>query len=393
MKYDFDRIIDRTGTRAVKWDSQFLDKVMDAKDALPLWVADTDFPAPEVVVEALRSRVEHRIFGYPYADDAYYDSVIYWMDKRHGWPVRKEWISIMPGIVPALSFIVRAFTEPGEGVIIQEPVYAPFRQTIEGHGRQLLNNKLVETDSGYCIDYEDLESKAAMPAAKLLILCNPHNPVGRVWSEEELRKVGDICLKHGVLVVSDEIHHDLILFGNKHTCYAKLGEQYAAQSIVCTAPSKTFNIAGLSTSNIITPNPALKKRLDKEMNLFHVGGANLLGLTAAAAAYSPEGEEWLEQLLAYLEGNAVFVKNFLAEKLPKVRYRLPEGTYLAWLDFRGIMGSSKQLERTIKKEAKVLLNPGFGFGEGGDGFMRLNFGCPRAVLEEALERISRPFQV
>lgn len=391
MKYDFNLAVNRMGTRSIKWDPAFLEKI-SGKDTLPLWVADMDFVSPESVVKALHERVEHRVFGYPFADEAYYEALIGWQAKRHGWPIKQEWVSISPGIVPALSFIVRALTEPGDGIIIQEPVYAPFRQTIEGHGRVLLNNRLVHENGYYRMDYEDLEKKASEPNVKLLILCSPHNPVGRVWTEEELRKLGDICLKHGVIIVSDEIHNDLVLPGHRHTSFAVLGEEYANSSIVCTAPSKTFNIAGLQNSNIIIPNPEIKKKFDQEMNLFHVGGSNILGLTAAAAAYTTEGEEWLEQLLVYLDGNADFIKQYLEANLPAVKFRKPEGTYLAWLDFSELIPNSKQLERTIKKEAKVLLNPGYGFGEGGDGFMRLNFGCARPVLEEGLERIARVFR-
>ncbi|MFD1956014.1 MalY/PatB family protein [Paenibacillus thailandensis] len=391
MKYDFNLAVNRMGTRSIKWEPAFLEK-LDAADTLPLWVADMDFVSPNCVVDALRERVGHRVFGYPFADGDYYDAVTGWLSKRHGWAVKPEWISVTPGIVPALSFIVRALTEPGDGVIIQEPVYAPFRQTVEGHGRTLLNNRLVQTDGYYRMDFDDLERKASLPEAKLLIMCSPHNPIGRVWTEEELRRVGDICLKHGVIVVADEIHHDLVLPGHRHTTYAALGAEYAEQAIICTAPSKTFNIAGLQNSNIIIPNPEMKKKFDKELNLFHVGGSNVLGLTAAAAAYSPEGEEWLEQLLVYLDANADFIGQFLAGRLPGVKYRKPEATYLAWLDFSALIPNGKQLERTVKKEAKVLLNPGYGFGEGGDGFMRLNFGCPRSVLEEALERIARTFK-
>ncbi|MBN2984050.1 MalY/PatB family protein [Cohnella algarum] len=390
MKEQFDRIIPREGTRSVKWDPEFL-SFIKADGTLPMWVADMDFAAPEAVRTALQERVAHGVFGYPFADSAYYDAVIYWHRKRHGWSIQKDWITITPGIVPALNFLVLALTEPGEGVIIQEPVYGPFREAVESHGRKLFNNRLVSENGYYRMDLADLERKAADPETKLLILCSPHNPVGRVWKEEELRQVGDICRRHGIVVVSDEIHGDLILPGSRHIPFASLGDECAELSIVCTAPSKTFNVPGLQTSNLIIPNPELKKKLDKQLNLFHVGGANVLGLTATAAAYSPEGEQWLDELLLYLDGNAQRIAEELARTLPSVRYLKPEGGYLAWLDFRDLSGDDKQLEQRMKQEAKVLLSPGPIFGEGGEGFMRLNYGCPRSILDEALSRIGRTF--
>ncbi|CAM2863456.1 MalY/PatB family protein [Paenibacillus sediminis] len=390
MQYDFNEVIDRSGTSSVKWDPAYLKRHIDfdAEGGLPLWVADMDFRCAAPIINALKERVEHGIYGYSFPNDHYYDALKWWMKKRHGWEIQSEWVTLMPGVVPALNFIIRAFTKEGDKVIIQQPVYHPFTNTVVQNNRIVANNALKNENGIYEMDFEDLEQKAKDPDTKLLILCNPHNPVGKVWSAEELQRLGQICNDNDVIVVSDEIHSDLVLPGNQHTTYALLGESFANHSIICTAPSKTFNLAGLQASNIIIPNPEIKAKLDEELKKSSIHGVNLFGLTATIAAYSPEGEEWLEQLLTYLDANADFINKFVKKHMPKVKYHKPQATYMAWLDFREVEESFDKLERSVKEEAKVLLNGGTMFGRSGEGFMRLNFACPQSILEEALERIA-----
>ncbi|MBB6733712.1 MalY/PatB family protein [Cohnella zeiphila] len=392
MDFDFDQVWYRAGTNAVKWDEEVLRKTFELKDEggyLPLWVADMDFRTAPNIVEALRKRVEHGIFGYAVPKDDYYDAVSWWMNERHGWEIRKEWVTTTPGIVPALNFVIRALTGEGDNVLIQEPVYGPFRKVTENNGRIPVNNPLRLIGGRYEMDYEDLEEKAKDPRTKLLIVCSPHNPVGRVWTPEELRRVGDICVRHGVIVVSDEIHQDFILPGNKHTVYATLGEAFAQQAVICTAPSKTFNLASLQTSNLIVPNPELKKKIDEELGRSSIGSPNLMGIVATTAAYSPEGAQWVDAMLRYLNLNLDRMERFVEQRMPKAKFRKQEGTYLSWIDFSGLGLEQPELERRIREEAKVLLDPGSWFGEGGDGFLRVNVACPWSILEEALTRIAR----
>jgi cystathionine beta-lyase len=390
MIYRFDERIDRSGTNSVKWDPAIYSKFLGAggEDFLPLWVADMDFKVPQVVIDRLIKRAKHGIFGYSAPTDAYYEAVKWWQKTRHGWAIERDWITITPGVVPALHFIVQALTDEGDQVIIQQPVYYPFKNAIEKNNRVVVNNPLREENGVYTMDFEDLEQKARNPRAKLLILCNPHNPTGNVWSRDDLRQLGEICLRHHVIVISDEIHYDLILPGNVHTPYAALGGEFAQNAVICTAPSKTFNLAGLQISNIIIPNPEIKKKLDTQMRKSAIGSPNLFGITAAEAAYSEEGAQWLDQLLLYLDKNADFIGEFVRDRLPQARYNKPQGTYLAWVDFRQTGLSHEELERKIKDEAKVLLDGGSWFGPGGEGWLRINFACPLSVLEEAMERIA-----
>ncbi|OAB47373.1 MalY/PatB family protein [Paenibacillus antarcticus] len=393
MKYNFDTTIARENTNSTKWDPAIFKKMrgFDGDGILPLWVADMDFRAPEVIIDALKTRVEHGIFGYSSPLEDYYAALSWWQKSRHDWEIKEEWVTITPGIVPALNFMIRALSNEGDQVIIQEPVYSPFRSTVENNNRVVANNPLLLVNGNYEMNYDQLERLASNPLTKMLILCSPHNPMGMVWSSEQLRKMGKICNQNGVIVISDEIHNDLIMSGNKHMTYALLGEEFANNAVICTAPSKTFNIAGLQTSNIIIPNPNIKEKIDLEIEKSSLTEQNLFGIVATTAAYSEEGAEWLDQLLTYLESNADFINQFVKERMPNVRFIKPQATYLAWLDFKET-AIYEELDKKILEEAKVLLNNGTMFGLGGEGYMRINFACPRSTLEEALERIATLFE-
>jgi cystathionine beta-lyase len=384
MIYNFDEIIDRKSTSAEKW----AEHVIGGKNVLPLWVADMDFKCPKPVVDAMVKTAEHGIFGYNERPDSYYKAIIDWNKKRNDWKIEKDWIVFSHGVVPALSFSVETFCKPGDKVIIQSPVYHPFYRVVTNNGCQVVKNPLKEKNGYYEMDFEQLEAQLKDPRVRLFFLCNPHNPVGRVWKLEELKRLGQLCIENNVLVVSDEIHSDLIFSGHKHIPFANISEEFKDNSIILTAPSKTFNIAGLQVSNIIVPNPQLRQRLAQTIQRWNVSSTNVFGIVAATAAYE-EGEEWLEQLLKYLEENADYIGTFLKEELPEVKYIKPEGTYLAWLDFRAIEKDYMKLESFLQKRARVFLNQGHIFGDEGNGFVRVNFACPKSVLEEALKRIAK----
>lgn len=379
----FHQSINRLNTAAVKWDG--LQQIFGTADVLPMWVADMDFRSPEPVINALKDRIEHGIFGYTLQTPAYNNAIIHWMQQRHGWEIKPEWLQFTPGIVPALSLIVQAFTSPGDKVIIQSPVYPPFYRVVESQDRELVINPLKEQDGHYTMDFEDLESKID-EKVKMIILCSPHNPVGRVWTEQELRQLHDICSKSGILVVSDEIHGDLVYEPYRHIPYAMLSEEAQNNSIICTAPSKTFNIAGLNTSNLIIPNSALRTKLRKLIQQYELGSLSTFGATATIAAYT-EGKEWLEQCLAYLQDNRDAVIQFIRNKLPEIVVSVPEATYLIWLDCRALGMTSAELQKFMLHEAKIAFNNGATFGKDGDGFMRMNIACPRQVIDEALARL------
>lgn len=384
MKYDFDTINDRKCFNSVKWNE--LKEKFGSDDLVPLWVADMDFKSPQPVIDALINAARHGIYGYTRNSDSYYKSIINWMEKRHGWNIDKEWISVAPGVVTALGFIIRIFSQPGEKIIIQPPVYYPFSATIIKNGRQVLNNPLIFKNNKYYMDYSDLENKLSDSRVKLFILCNPHNPVGRVWSKEELYKLGNLCLKYNVKIISDEIHCDIVYPGFKHIPFASIAREFQQNCIICTAPSKTFNLAGLKTSTIIIPNKGLYKSYDNFLDSLHLKRNNYFGLFALEAAYQ-YGEEWLEQLINYLSGNLNYLKNFIKEYIPEINLIDPEGTYLVWLDFRKLNLNSMQLSDLLVKEAKVALDGGYWFGEEGQGFERINIGCSREILKNGLERI------
>ena len=396
MKYDFDREINRKGTNSVKWEFikrgdglQHQEEPDDSSSGtrlLPMWVADMDFPCPEPVVEALVARAQHKLFGYTAPTDSYYDAIVNWMKKRHGWEIEPECICTTPGVVPALNMLVKTYISPGDKVLIQTPVYYPFNKAVENGDGVLITNPLIYENGRYCMDFADLEEKTKDPQVKMAILCSPHNPVGRVWTRDELLRFGEICLKNNVLVVSDEIHGDLILEGYVFTPFAGISEAFAQSSITCTAPSKTFNLAGLKTSNITIANEQLRTRFKKTLGRTALGGVGAFGVVALEAAYN-HGEEWLSQVLDYISGNLRYLEEYIAEHLPQIKVVPLEGTYLAWLDCRSLGLGKMELERMMLEEARVYLDEGYIFGIEGEGFERVNLACPRSVLVEALGRI------
>lgn len=383
MDYNFDQLNDRYHTNSLKWD--FNQRTFGREDVLPLWVADMDFKAPEAVIEALVKRAEHGIYGYSEGTEEYYQALENWLAKRHGWRIRQEWITFSPGIVPALNELVRCLTLPGDKILIQSPIYPPFFNAIRNHGREVVNSQLKLANGHYAMDFADLAKKLA-GGVKMMILCSPHNPVGRVWTQAELEQLSQLCLAHNVLVVSDEIHADLIYPGQRHLPFASLSAELAEQTIVCTAPSKTFNLAGLQTSNLIIPNPTLREAFGKSRDLTGIHSPNIFGITALEAAYRC-GWDWLEHLMNYIKGNADFLIQFFAQELPEIKVIRAEGTYLIWLDFRSLGLEPKALQEFLVHKAGVGLNAGYLFGPGGEGFARLNLGCSRSTLEEGAIRI------
>jgi cystathionine beta-lyase len=388
--------IDRKGTDSLKWEFiqqgedllhfQHSEQFFGPNRLLPMWVADMDFRCPDPVVEALRRRAAHGIFGYTAPSDAFYGSVANWMERRHGWKIEPQWICITPGVVPALNMLVRTFASPGDKVLIQPPVYYPFYSAIENNGAAILSNPLIYHDGTYRMDFADLAAKAKDPALRMAILCSPHNPVGRVWSVEELLRFGETCIENDVLVVSDEIHGDLIYTGSTFTPYAKVNQEFAQHSVVCTAPSKTFNLAGLQTSCIIIPNDSIRSQFTNTLKANGLFGINAFGTVALQAAYD-HGEGWLEQVLDYIEGNLEYLLGYVSEHIPRIRVVRPQGTYLVWLDCHALGLASSDLRRLMLEDAQVYLDDGFMFGHEGEGFQRINIACPRSILSEALDRI------
>ena len=387
MKYNFDEVIDRKNTDSMKWSASYLEQHFGSADCVPLWVADMDFRTAQPVIDAVTERAGHGIYGYALAGDEFYEAVIKWQKRRNGWEVKKEWIVFSPGVVPALWHIVRTFCSPGEKVILQSPVYYPFYKVIEDNGCQVINNRLINNGGRYEMNFEELERQAEDSSVKMMILCSPHNPVGRVWTKEELRRVSEICFANDVLLVSDEIHSDLVFRPNVHTPAASLSEELMMNTITCMAPSKTFNLAGVQVSDVIVPDRRLRRRLAGSLKSAGVM-PNVFGLAAQTAAYN-EGEEWLEQLLEYLAGNLDFMENFITSELPEVKFRRPEGTYLAWLDFSGYGFTTEELQNRMKNKAGVALDDGYIFGDGGEPCQRINFACPRSVLIKAMERLRK----
>lgn len=383
--YNFDDLIDRRNTNCMKWDR--LEELFGGTSLLPLWVADMDFSAPPAVLKAIKERTNHPIFGYNYSSDEYYQAVISWMKRRHNWNIDREWILFTPGVVPALSYSVKAYTEPDDNIIIQSPVYRPFYTTIENNGRNIITNPLIYRDGRYFMDYEDLEAKIDSKT-KLLILCSPHNPVGRVWTKEELTKLGEICLKNDIIIISDEIHFDIVYKGYDHTVLANVSPEIRERCIICTAPSKTFNIAGLQISNIIIPNNELREKYSLELEKDHIIRPNVFGEEALVAAYN-ESEDWLDSLLEYLEKNRDFFISFVDKNIPQLKVVKPEGTYLLWVDFSDLGMNSEELRDFLVNKCKLAVNPGEMFGKESGLFQRFNIGCPRSILEEALIRIEK----
>ena len=384
QNWSFDKVIDRSETQSAKWD-------YFEKDLLPLWVADMDFRVPQPIINAIIDRAKHGIFGYSYFHSAYFDSVLDWFKRRYDWEIKKEWLAFTPGVIPAINLAIQSFSNPGDKIIIQDPVYYPFFGAIQNNGRKSLSNPLNLINGRYQMNFDDLRQKVKDPRAKILILCSPHNPVGRVWTREELMQIGEICIENEILIISDEIHCDLIYPGNKHTNFASISNNYALNSITCTSLSKTFNLAGLQLSNIIIPNKKLRQAFTNTIESVFIPEEfgylpNDLSLVAFTAAYQ-DCDEWLNSLLKYLQKNLEFLILFLKNNIPQIDVIEPEGTYLVWLDFRKLGIDSDKLEKFLFENAKVALDDGFKFGGGGEGFQRINIACPKSILEEALERI------
>jgi cystathionine beta-lyase len=387
MNYDFNQLINREGTSSVKYDLR--EAIFGREDVIPMWVADMDFPVPPFVADAVRKRAEHPIYGYSIIPESYYQAIINWQKKRYGWEIEKDWILFSPGVVTGLNIIVQAMTEPGDQIIVQPPVYFPFFSSVNNNGRKLLYNQLIEKDGVYSIDFDDLEKKMA-GGAKMLIICNPHNPVGRCWTKSELEQLAACSLRHGAILVSDEIHCDLVFKPYSHIPMATISEELLKNTITCIAPSKTFNLAGLFSSSIIIADEKLRKKFKTAEERTHLS-ANIFGITAAEAAYS-EGEAWLEELMEYLKSNVELVARFLKENTPEISISPVEATYMLWLDFRKTGLPAKEVKRLLIEKAGIGLVEGPTFGPGGDGFQRMNIACPKSILERALESLGDVFR-
>jgi cystathionine beta-lyase len=384
QNWSFDEVIDRSETQSTKWD--YYDE-----DLLPLWVADMDFRAPQPIINAIIDRAKHGIFGYSYFHSAYFDAVLDWFKRRYDWEIKKEWLTFTPGVIPAINMAIQSFSNPRDKIIVQNPVYYPFFGAIQNNGRQILFNPLKKIDRRYQMDLDDLKRKIKDARAKILILCSPHNPVGRVWTKDELINIGEICIENEILIISDEIHCDLILPGFTHTNFASISNNFAMNSITCTSLSKTFNLAGLQLSNIIIPNERLRHIFINTIESVFIPEEfgylpNDLSLVAFTAAHQA-CDEWLNSLLIYLQKNLEFLISFLKKKIPQIEVIKPEGTYLVWLDFRKLGIDLDKLEIFLLNKAKVALDDGSKFGNGGEGFQRINIACPRSTLEKALEKI------
>ena len=388
MKYNFDRPIDRTREISIKWSPQLRRQMFGADDVIPMGIADMDFETAPAVAQAIQRRAEHRTYGYAYPSPEYLQACVDWQKRRNGWDIRPDWILYTPGVNMALVCGIELYTQPGDRVIVQSPVYYPYYDYIRRTRREVAFNPLVEREGRYEMDFDGLEHLAKDPRTKFMILCSPHNPVGRCWTRQELERVGRICLEHGVMLAVDEIHGDLILNG-QFVAYGTLEEELVQRCIICTSPSKTFNLAGLLVSDIIIPNDQIRADFQEKLAPYYLWPGSF-GAAAQIAAYE-QGEDWLEQLLAYLRGNAQYIGEFIAERMPRVKYRPPEATYLAWLDFRDYGMDRKQLWDFMCHKAWVATDDGPKFGPNGegDGFQRLNFACPRQQLTQALERIAQ----
>ncbi|HKJ44094.1 MAG TPA: PatB family C-S lyase [Sunxiuqinia sp.] len=385
-KYNFDEIVDRTNTNSLKYDARQM--IFGTDDVLPLWVADMDFKTPDFIINALKKRLEHEVLGYTFRDDSYFEAIINWLKQRHGWAVEKEWVSFSPGVVAGLTLAIETFSKPGDEVIVQPPVYFPFFDSVKGTKRTMVENPLKLVNGRYTFDLEDLKKKIT-PQSKILLLCNPQNPGGMVWTKKELSDLANICLENDVLIVSDEIHADLVYDGNKHVPLPTLSEEIANNCVVCMAASKTFNIAGLTTSFVVIPNKKHFVRYERTLKVPHLHMGNIFGSIALETAYR-EGAEWVDQMVDYLDQNYRFLEDFFRENLPQVVPMKPEATYLIWLDFSAFDLTDKELNEKLI-DAGVGLNKGVQFGKQGAGFMRINIGCPRRTLQEALERIHQVF--
>lgn len=384
--YNFDESVDRTQTNSLKYDGRTM--FFGNPDLLPLWVADMDFKTPDFIVDAIRKRAGHEVLGYTFRPESYTQSIVNWLKRRHNWEIKPEWVTFSPGVVAGLTLAIEALSKPGDGVILQPPVYFPFFDSIKGTGRQMIENPLKLVNGRYYFDFDDLKQKIT-PNTKLLLLSNPHNPGGMAWNEQELTELANICLENKIIIISDEIHSDLIFDGHKHTPLAGISEEIAQNCVICMAPSKTFNTAGLTTSFLVIPNKRHFVAYERVMRLPHLHMGNIFGTIALEAAYT-HGDEWLAQLLQYLQGNYALLEDYFKTRLPQVKVMRPEATYLIWLDFSAFGLSDDELNKKLV-DAGVGLNRGVQFGKQGSGFMRINIGCRRTTLEEALKRIELAF--
>lgn len=382
MKYDFDEIIPRRGTNSYKWDTA------EEENVLPMWVADMDFRTAPPVVDALRKRVEHGIFGYTKVPSAYYEAVTNWFMRRHGWQIERDWIIYTSGVVPALSAVIKALTVPGDRVLVQTPVYNCFFSSIRNNGCEVVVNPLLYVNGTYRIDFEGLERLASDPKVKLLLLCNPHNPTGRVWTRQELIRIGEICFRNDVLVVSDEIHCELVFPEHTYTPFASISKDFMMNSVTCVSPSKAFNLAGLQIANIVSADEYVRMKIDKAININEVCDVNPFGVEALIAAYN-EGEDWLKELTYYLSVNYNYLKTYFLEYLPQYPVATLEGTYLVWVDCSVLKQSSNEIVRTLLAREKLWINEGSMYGEAGEGFIRINIACPRRELIDGLNRLRR----
>lgn len=377
--YDFNELVDRKGTNCFKWDD------VKGDDLLPMWVADMDFKSPPAVIEALEARVRHGVFGYSGCWDNWYQVLLDWMKRRYGWEARREWIDHSPGVVASLSMLVRAYTHPGDQVIIQTPVYSPFYTVVRSNGCQLIRNPLVVEGGKYRMDLDSLRSRITS-RARAMILCSPHNPGGRVWSSEELKKLGEFCLERDIVIISDEIHCDLVFPEYRHNVLAALSPELEQNSAIVNAPSKTFNIAGIQAASTIIPNEKLRNAYRQVLSNSGIDMPNVFAVTAVEAAYT-YGEAWLEDLMLYVQDNYRLVKSFIEERIPQIKVMESEGTFLVWMDCRGLGMGDEELDTFVREQARLILSPGHIFGEEGRGFQRMNIGCPRSLVREALQRM------
>ncbi|WP_270767992.1 MalY/PatB family protein [Segatella buccae] len=379
--FDFDTVINRRGTNSYKWD------IVKEEDVIPLWVADMDFKAAPAILEALKKRVEHGVFGYTLVPDSYYEAIINWFARRHNWQIDRSWIIYTTGVVPAVSCAIKALTLPGEKVLIQTPDYNCFFSSIKNNGCEVAENELVRRGDSYEVDFEDFERQCADEKTTVFLLCNPHNPAGRVWTKEELERMNDICLAHGVRVISDEIHCELVMPGHRFTPFAAISDACRDNSVVLNSPTKAFNIAGLQIANIICADPAMRRRIDRAVNINEVCDVNPFGVAALQAAYN-ESEEWLNSLNHYIWGNYLALKEFIAKELPRLEVTRLEGTYLAWVDIKATGLTSDEAYGKLMKEGRVYVNSGTMYGRrAGEGYLRINLACPRATLLEGLKRM------
>lgn len=385
--YNFDEIIDRRGTNSLKWDS--ITKKYNQDNLLPMWVADMDFKIAPEITDAVIERAKHMTYGYTFPGEEYHESIIKWNKKRHGFDIKKQWIAVSPGVIPAIRAAIYGFSDANDKILILTPVYTPFHNSVKEAKRELITSSLVFDGEKYNINFDDFEEKIKS-GVKLFIMSNPHNPIGRVWTKEELIKIGDICFKYNVKVLSDEIHSDIIYKNKKHYIFNSVSENASNISILCQAPSKTFNIAGLCTSHVIVENEEVRKQMWMAMSSIGIELVNIFGIVSCQAAYT-YGEQWVEEMVEYVEDNADFVCEYMKEKLPLVKTFKPESTYLMWLDFRAYNLKQEELMKKLVNESRVVLNSGLDYGADGIGFARLNIGCPRSMIKECIDRIANVF--